>query len=198
MPQNLTRTLIIAMLLALGGAIVYVLGSASAGRAPSAPFERYGKGALEGLDFAYAGEQIEGADFIAPDGSAITLPDLRGKAVLVNLWATWCGPCEREMPTLAALQTARGGEAFDVIAISVDAEEDRDHARTELARWSGGVLSLYHAPDYKITYDIGARGFPTSVLYNAQGVEIARYAGELDWSSFEAVALIDAVIAADR
>ena len=198
MPQKMTRTLIIGMLLALGGAIVYVLSSASAGREPDTPLERFATGPLEGLDFAYAGELIEGAEFIAPDGSVTSMPALRGKALLVNLWATWCGPCEREMPTLAALQTARGGEAFNVIAISVDAEEDRDHARSELARWSGGVLELYHAPDFKITYDMGARGFPTSVLYNAKGEEIARYAGELDWSSFEAVALIDAVIAADR
>jgi len=198
MPQNLTRTLIIAMLLALGGTIVYVLSRASAGPAPNTPLERYATGPLEGLDFAYAGEIIEGADFIAPDGSVTSMPALRGKALLVNLWATWCGPCEREMPTLAALQTARGGDNFNVIAISVDSDEDREHARNELTRWSGGVLDLYHAPDYKITYDIGARGFPTSVLYNAKGEEIARYAGELDWSSFEAVALIDAVIAADR
>jgi thiol-disulfide isomerase/thioredoxin len=198
MPQNLTRTLIIGMLLALGGAIVYVLGSASASPEPNTAFEKYGKGALEGLDYAYAGQQIEGSDFLAPDGSTTSMSELRGKALLVNLWATWCGPCEREMPTLAALQTARGGANFDVIAISVDSEEDRDHARSELARWSGGVLDLYHAPDFKITYDMGARGFPTSVLYNANGEEIARYSGELDWSSFEAVALIDAVIAADR
>ena len=197
MPQNMTRTLIIGMLLALGGAIVYVLMSASAGPAPHSPFEKFAQEPLEGLDFAYAGEVIEGAEFIAPDGSVTSMPALRGKVVLVNLWATWCGPCEREMPTLAALQTARGGDTFTVVAISVDSEEDREHARDELTRWSNGSLDLYHAPDFKITYDMGARGFPTSILYNAEGEEIVRYAGELDWASFEAIGLVDAVIAAD-
>lgn len=196
MPQNMTRTLIIGMLLALGSAIVYVLVSASAAPPSHTPFEKFAQGPLEGLDFAYAGEVIEGAEFIAPDGSVTSMPALRGKVVLVNLWATWCGPCEREMPTLATLQTARGGEAFSVIAISVDSEEDRDHARNELTRWSNGALELYHAPDFKITYDIGVRGFPTSILYAADGTEITRFAGELDWSSFEAVALIDAAIEA--
>ncbi|MEO9970784.1 MAG: redoxin family protein [Hyphomonadaceae bacterium] len=197
MPRHMTRALITGMLLTLGGAIVYVLMSASAGPAPQTTYEKFAQGPLEGLDFAYAGEQIEGAEFIAPDGTLTSMPALRGKVLLVNLWATWCGPCEREMPTLAALQTARGGDKFDVIAISVDAEEDRDHARSELERWSGNQLQLYHAPDFKITYDIGARGFPTSILYNGNGIEIARYSGELDWASFEAVAFIDAVIAAD-
>jgi len=198
MPQNMTRALIIGMLLALSGAIVYVLGSASAGPATHVPLERFAKGPLEGLDFAYAGEQIEGAEFIAPDGSVTSMPALRGKVILVNLWATWCGPCEREMPTLGGLQTARGGDKFDVIAISVDAEEDREFARTELNRWTGNQLSLYHAPDFKITYDMGARGFPTSILYSSNGEEIARYSGELDWASFEAVALVDAAIAASN
>lgn len=196
MPRNVTRILIAGMLLALAGTIVYVLGSASTGPADRLAFERYAQGPLEGLDFAYAGEQIEGAEFLAPDGSITSMPELRGKVLLVNLWATWCGPCEREMPTLGALQSARGGKDFDIIAISVDAEEDREYARSELGRWTGGRLKLYHAPDFKITYDIGARGFPTSILYNTSGEEIARYSGELDWASFEAVAFIDAVIEA--
>lgn len=197
MPRNLTRTLIVAMLLGLVGTIVYVLFSAAGGPDERVPFQRFATGSLEGLDFAYAGEVPGPTPFLDPEGKMISLADLKGKVILVNLWATWCGPCEREMPTLGALQTARGGDTFDVVAISVDQNSDGDFAKGQLGEWSGNILKFFHAPDYAVTYEIGARGFPTSILYDANGQEVARYAGELDWSSYEAVALIDAVIAED-
>ena len=84
---------------------------------------------------------------------------------------------------------------FQVIAISVDAEEDRDYARERLQELTGGVLDFYFAPPdrWDIVYDSGARGFPTTVIYDETGAEIARLSGEADWESYEAAALIDAI-----
>ncbi|MEO1405843.1 MAG: redoxin family protein, partial [Pseudomonadota bacterium] len=132
------RTLITAMLLGLVGAIVYVLSNAASGPGEQVAFERFANGELAGLDFTYAGTAPGGQDFLDPAGNPISMNDFKGKVVLVNLWATWCAPCEKEMPTLGALQAARGGDAFDVIAISVDDLEIRDSVQEKLAEWTGG------------------------------------------------------------
>ena len=104
----------------------------------------------------------------------MTYQDFQGQAILVNFWATWCGPCEREMPSLGALQTSRGGEAFKVIAISVDEPADRDYAQQRLRELSGGVLDFYTLADgpdgWNVVYDSGAGGgFPTTILYDKGG-----------------------------
>ncbi|MEM8634302.1 MAG: TlpA disulfide reductase family protein [Pseudomonadota bacterium] len=191
-----TRPFIIAMLLGLAGTIVYVLGSAAGGPDEQIPFLRFAQGDLSGLEFTYAGTAPGGQDFIGPDDQPMSMADLQGKVVLVNLWATWCAPCEKEMPTLGALQTARGGENFEVVAISVDDLEIRDSVKARLTEWTGSALGAYQANDFDLAYvDFKARGFPTSILYNRDGIEIARYSGELDWASYDAIALIDAVIA---
>ena len=102
------------------------------------------------------------------------------------------------MPSLAALETARGSDKFQVIAISVDSNEDRDYAQRRLKELGGeGVLEFYHAPPeaWDIVYDTGARrGFPTTVIYDANGFKVAQLAGEADWNSYEAIGLIDTII----
>lgn len=196
MSQKLTRNLISAMLLALVATIVYVLFSAASGPGETHAFERFAKGPLAGLDFAYAGEIPGDTEFIGPDDNPLTLGDLKGEVILVNFWATWCGPCEREMPSLGALQTALKDKPFKVIAVSVDDEADKDFAARQLTKWTGDALSLYHTPEFALAYEIGTTGFPTTVLYDAEGREVARYAGELDWASIEAVGFIRAVVEA--
>jgi thioredoxin-related protein len=98
------------------------------------------------------------------------------------------------MPTLAALQQGMGEKDFKVVAISVDKPTEAEQAKKELADLSKGNLAFYHDPKMAIVYPLKARGFPTSILYDRQGKELARLAGEADWNSPEAQALIQAAM----
>lgn len=195
MPQGSVRYAIIAMVLIGLGGVVYALSGAAGGRHLSHPLEKFQTGELSALDVSTAGDPVPDAGFLGPDGSEMAFSAFEGRAVLVNYWATWCGPCERELPSLGALQTARGGPGFEVVALSVDDETDGDYAVERLAELTGGVLAFYHAPDYAPVYGAGVRGFPTTILYGPDGKEVFRLAGEADWSSYEALALIDAALA---
>ncbi|MEQ9317359.1 MAG: TlpA disulfide reductase family protein [Henriciella sp.] len=183
------------MILGLVVAVSFALLSATSKGGNSGSLEKFAAGSLSKLDVSRAGELMSEATFEGPDGSETKLTDLKGRPILLNFWATWCGPCEREMPSLAALQKEKGGEDFQVIAISVDATEDRDYAIQRLQELTGGVLDFYFAPpeNWEVVYETGARGFPTTVIYDAEGVELARLSGEAEWNSYEAVGLIDAI-----
>jgi hypothetical protein len=102
-----------------------------------------------------------------------------------------------EMPKLAALHADFVGKGFVVAAVSVDREDAKGEAKARLKELSDDKLTFLHDPRMSIVYPMKARGFPTSVLYNRQGVEIARLAGEADWASPQAHALIEAALARD-
>ena len=184
-----------AMILGLVLAVSFALLSATSKGGSSDPVAKLATGTLSKLDVSDRGRAISGATFEGPDGESMTLADFGGKVTLVNFWATWCGPCEREMPSLAALEREKGSDNFQVIAISVDAAEDKDYARERLGELANGILDFYFAPpeNWDIVYESGAKGFPTTIIYDADGKEIARLAGEANWNSYEAAALIEAI-----
>lgn len=192
----MTRLAYFALFLIGLSAIVYALFSAAGGKPPSNPLERYAVGEIEKLDFSKAGTSAAAAPFYLEDGTPVTFETLRGKVLLVNFWATWCPPCEREMPSLGALQAARGGAGFEIVAVSVDAEQDKAYARQRLKDLGASNLKFYIAPpeQYEIVYDSEVQGFPTTILYNADLIEIARLSGDADWTSLEAIGLIDALL----
>jgi thiol-disulfide isomerase/thioredoxin len=177
-------------------AIVYVLISAAGGKPPSNPLERYATGTLERLDFTSAGRPLPEGTFNDAAGAEITLASFKGKTILVNYWATWCAPCEKEMPALGALQQARGGEAFEVVAISIDSDEDVDYAQRRLTELGAANIAFRHAPLDRgdIVYGANVQGFPTTILYGPDGAELARLSGEADWAASEAVQFIDAAL----
>ncbi|MCA8892515.1 MAG: TlpA family protein disulfide reductase [Hyphomonas sp.] len=177
-------------------AIVYVLISAGIGKQDENPLAKFATGGLAKLDFSSSGDPAGTAPFYLADGSAHTLDEFKGKTILVNFWATWCAPCEKEMPSLGALQKARGGDNFEVVAISVDAAEDKEYAEKRLGQLGAPNIRfrIVTPEQYELVYDSGVQGFPTSILYGPDGTEIARLAGEADWASFEAVGFIDALL----
>ena len=179
-------------------AIVYVLMSAGIGKGSSNPYEKFATGALAKLDFSGAGDEASDAPFLNADGTEGRLTDFKGKTILVNFWATWCGPCTKEMPALGALEKARGSDRFEVVAISIDAEDDLDYAAQRLNELGASNIAFRATPpernNYELVYASGVRTFPTSVIYGPDGKEIARLSGDADWSSFDAVGFVDALL----
>ena len=126
------------------------------------------------------------------DGQTIQLSDYRGKVVLLNVWATWCAPCLKEMPSLSRLQTLRGSDAFEVVTISLD------RTAVEASDWLADKditnLTPWHDKSYGLNVAVEARGLPITIIYNRQGREIARLAGDAEWDTPEALALVDYVV----
>ena len=196
--DRILRIAIPTMFAGIALALLYAVFSASSKGSNRDPVAKFAVGTLSKLDTSDRGEVAPAAPFVDGEGTEVTFQDFEGQVVLVNYWATWCGPCEREMPSLAALQTARGDDAFKVVAISVDSPEDLDYAEQRLRELSGGVLEFYRLADgpdgWQVVYDTGAGGgFPTTILYDKTGLKVAKVEGEADWASYEAIGLIDQI-----
>lgn len=121
----------------------------------------------------------------------IDFSHFKGKVVLVNLWATWCGPCRHEMPTLDKLQADLGSDKFEVVTLNVDRKST---AGAEAFFSEIGVknLALYADPTTNAMRSLRARGLPMTMLLNADGKEVGRIFGPAEWASEEAINLIKA------
>jgi len=126
------------------------------------------------------------------NGKDVSLVDFRGKAVLLNVWATWCAPCVAEIPSLDALQAEHGGDSFVVIAVSMD--RHIDDAASFYKKTGIENLGLYIDPTLSISTKVGVQGLPISIFYAPNGREIARIPGEVDWQSPQVTALLDAIL----
>jgi thiol-disulfide isomerase/thioredoxin len=131
--------------------------------------------------------------FQREDGGKLTLADFHGRAVLLNLWATWCVPCRVEMPALDRLQAAKGGPGFEVVAVNVDtAKPERRAAFLD----SAGVKSLARYLDSSgdsfetLHKDGKALGLPVTLVIDKDGCELGVVEGGAKWDSAEAQALI--------
>jgi thiol-disulfide isomerase/thioredoxin len=127
-------------------------------------------------------------------GKPVKLSDWKGRVVLVNLWATWCAPCRKEMPDLAELQRQLGGPDFEVVAISVD-RKGAEASAAFLRETGADNLKLYVEPTAKVLADLQAVGLPATVLIDRSGREIGRLLGPAAWASPEAVELVKAALA---
>ncbi len=133
-------------------------------------------------------------EFRDNQGQIQDLSVARGKVVLLNFWATWCGPCRREMPDLDALQANLGGPEFIVMAISSD-RQGLEVIRKFYRQYKIKHLAVFNDKSSKATRAFKAYGLPTSVLIDARGRELGRLVGPAEWNSEQAVALIKAAIA---
>jgi thiol-disulfide isomerase/thioredoxin len=127
--------------------------------------------------------------FADGDGRPRALADFRGRVVLLNLWATWCAPCRREMPTLDRLQAVLGGPDFEVVALSID-RAGIDAVRKFYGEVGVKHLVLYNDGTGKAAGALGAVGVPTTLLIDRDGREIGRLAGTAEWDAPEMMAFI--------
>jgi thiol-disulfide isomerase/thioredoxin len=127
--------------------------------------------------------------FVDGEGRPLTLADFRGKVILLNIWATWCIPCLREMPTLDRLQAKLGGPRFEVVVLSIDIGGipvvEKFYRALKL-----DSLGIYVDKTLRAQRDLGIVGIPTTLLIDRQGREIGRLAGPAEWDSKEAIKAI--------
>ena len=138
-------------------------------------------------------------DFTFEDsnGQTLRLADFKGRAVLLNFWATWCVPCRREMPALDRLERELGGSDFTVIAVNIDTTRFENRRRF-LEEAGINRLAFYADPKaqiFQILKGAGTTiGLPTTLLIDRAGCQVASLAGPADWSSSDAIGLIQALI----
>jgi thiol-disulfide isomerase/thioredoxin len=149
--------------------------------------------------FAVADPSRRLPDLAFRDGTGAErhLADWRGRTVLLNLWATWCVPCRKEMPALEALEGKLGGSHFEVVAINIDTR-DPDKPRAWLKEVGIDRLAYYADPSAKTFQDLKtvgrASGMPTTLLVDPSGCELGTVAGPAEWASDDAIALVTAAL----
>jgi thiol-disulfide isomerase/thioredoxin len=131
--------------------------------------------------------------FVDATGAEKDLSVLKGKVTLLNLWATWCGPCRKEMPALSRLQKALGGADFQVVELSEDLK-GYEASAAYLKEVSADNLTLFADPKTAGLAAVNAPGLPVTLLLNREGKEIGRLLGPAPWDGAEAMALIKAAI----
>ena len=130
-------------------------------------------------------------------GKPHSLADWKGRTVLLNLWATWCVPCRKEMPALDALERKLGGPNFEVVAVNIDTRNP-DKPQQWLKEVGIEKLAYYSDQSAKVFQELKAIGrafgMPTTLLIDANGCELGTIAGPAEWASDDAVKLIEAAL----
>ncbi|HMA56133.1 MAG TPA: TlpA disulfide reductase family protein [Pseudolabrys sp.] len=159
-----------------------------------APFAH---GEVAAVNVAKSPLKIPDLAFQDAAGKQLTLEHWRGRTVLLNLWATWCVPCRKEMPALAALEQRLGGPEFEVVAVNIDTR-DAEKPRAWLKEVGVTKLAYYADPSARTFQDLKAIGrafgMPTTLLIDPHGCEIGTINGPAEWASDDAIKLIKATL----
>ncbi|MGO9700929.1 MAG: thiol:disulfide interchange protein TlpA [Xanthobacteraceae bacterium] len=154
-------------------------------------------GEVAALAVARTPFRVPDLTFKDAEGHERKLADWRGRTVLLNLWATWCVPCRKEMPALDALQADLGGPGFEVVAVNIDTR-DAEKPLTFLKETGVKHLSYYSDQSAKVFQDLKsagkAFGMPTTLIVDRSGCEIGEMAGPAEWASADGVKLVSAAI----
>ncbi len=165
--------------------------------APSPPASSPAGGAA-GVQTVAGLEKYKGAEtpkplpplsFVDGEGRRADLSHFAGRVVLLNLWATWCGPCVKEMPSLDRLQGQLGGPGFQVVALSLD-RGGRNAVEPFYQKTGVKNLALFLDPGSASMQALGLRGLPTTLLIDAEGRELGRMEGAVEWDSPEVLAFL--------
>ncbi len=152
-----------------------------------------GKTMVGKLDISRRGTAMIDTPFQAPDGSTVQLSDFIGQPLLVNIWATWCGPCIVEMPMLDNL-AAREKSRLNLLVVSQDIQ-GREKVLPFFEDRNFTELEPYIDPENGLSFGFGSGVMPTTVLYDAQGKEVWRVIGAMDWDGAKAAALLEETLA---
>ncbi len=211
-PYNKFRRRRVTVVLALGGLLVVLAGVYGIEHRRSNPADAACAGAVDtaariaplvhgevaALAVAQRPFRVPDLAFKDAEGRDRTLADWRGRTVLLNLWATWCVPCRREMPALDALQAKLGGPKFQVVAVNID--QNAPQKPLDFLKQVGITHLAYFADDSAQVFETlktagKAFGMPTTLIIDPKGCEIGDMAGPAEWSSDDGVKLVSAVIA---
>jgi thiol-disulfide isomerase/thioredoxin len=151
-------------------------------------------GAMERFKPARPPKPMPDLEFLDADDKSLRLANLTGKARLINLWATWCGPCVKEMPSLDRLQAALPREQFVVLPISLDGPSRAKVAPFDKKQGLTN-LGIYYDKGRKAMSVLDVSLLPTSILVDPAGRELGRIEGDADWDTPEGIALMKAAIA---
>ena len=172
-------------------------GSCSAARATAQRMAPLVKGEVAAVELRTKPQPAPELTFNGPDGQPTTLAAFKGKTLLVNLWATWCAPCLKEMPALDALQKEMGGPDFAVVAINIDTR-NLDKPKQWLAENKVTTLPFYGDPQaatfqaLRKAYKV--EGMPVSIIVDKSGCELGIIQGPADWASADSKALMAAAM----
>ena len=155
-------------------------------------------GEVAALSLAHTGFLVPDLAFKDGAGHDRILKDWRGRTVLLNLWATWCVPCRKEMPALDVLERELGGPRFEVVAVNIDTRNP-DKPRSFLRSVDVKHLAYYSDPSAKVFQELKsagkAFGMPTTLIVDGNGCELGAMAGPAEWASADGVKLVSAAIA---
>jgi thiol-disulfide isomerase/thioredoxin len=193
MPVTLSRThyigiaAVIAVLAAAG--VLYEMrgGAVHAALGPPAALAPYAA--------AKAPAPVPQVAILNGAGTRVSLASFKGRYVLLNLWATWCAPCVRELPALAKLKSAVADSHFDVVAVDVGRGTAQD-ARSFLDAHDAKALDTYVDSNLALLRSFGAYGLPLTILIDPQGREVGRAVGPAAWDTPDAIAYFKALASA--
>jgi thiol-disulfide isomerase/thioredoxin len=191
----------LALLAAIYGIVTTLRNPADAACGPALAKARQiaplAHGEVAALQVANEARALPDLSFMDATGAPKSLADWRGRTVLLNLWATWCVPCRKEMPALQALQQELGGKNFEVLAVNIDTR-DPEKPKAWLRDVGVDRLAYYADPSAKVFQELKligkAFGMPTTLLIDPAGCELATLAGPAEWGSDDAVKLVRAAL----
>lgn len=178
MPLSLKHVLIAAMLSLLS---VVLAGPTLAGD----PFVSLKMSRLP------AGSMAAPFELTSLDGKVVRSSELAGRVVLVNFWATWCGPCKEEMPSLARLQQQLDPTRFAMLTVTTDLQRQ---GITHFLSQLGVSLPVLFDEDQEVSRSFMVRGLPTTIVIARDGMLVGRAVGPRAWDSPEALAAMQQVI----
>ena len=150
-------------------------------------------GPQTGVGWANTPQPVPDIRFQDTDGKPYTLADFRGKVVMLNVWATWCAPCRKEMPALDRLQQKLGGPDFQVVALSLDSG-GAAAVRRFYDEIGVRTLAVFVDSSMEATGKLRTLGIPTTLLIDREGRERWRKTGPAEWDSPEIIESLRATL----